>query len=140
MITGELEYIHGLASGGNYEYDYFLKKLFGKKTEEEKAANKKKRKAFWESIGKGYQELGGVEGIIGTAQGVKDLIKSGEEPDDYEVNMGHSKEEEETDEKEKGISKEVLIIGGIAVFAVGIWGYSQYRKNQALKKLSVISS
>ena len=113
--------------------------MFGKKTEEEKAANKKKRKAFWESIGKGYQELGGVEGIIGTVGGVKELIKPSEEPDDYEVNMGHSKEEEETDEKEKGISKEVLIIGGIAVFAVGIWGYSHYRKNQALKKLSVIS-
>jgi len=138
MISGELEYIQGQASGDDYEYDYFFKKLFGKKTAEEKEARKKKRKAFWASIGQGYQELGGAAGIIGTAQGVKDLVQPGEEDSDFEVGVGHSKEEEpETTEKDKGIPKEVLIIGGIAVFAVGIWGYSHYRKNQAIKKLSI---
>ncbi|HEY9084029.1 MAG TPA: hypothetical protein VIN73_11895 [Vicingaceae bacterium] len=135
MITGEIAYLYGWGSRGNDEYAYFLKKLFGKKTLEEKAANKNKRKAFWESIGKGYQELGGVEGIVGTAQGVKAFIKSGEQPDDFEVNIGHTKEKEEI--TEKGISKEVLIMGAVAVFAVGIWGISHYRKNQALKKLAM---
>lgn len=137
MITGELEYLHSLASGEDHQYDYFLKKLFGKKTEEEKQETEQKRNSFWDVIGKGYQELGGVEGIIGTAQGVKELVKPSEEPSDFEVNMGHGKEEEETKEKEKGISKEVLIIGGIAVFAVGIWGVSQYRKNQMLKQFAM---
>lgn len=140
MIAGELEYLQGQGEATDYEYDYFFKKLFGKKTDEEKEARKKKRKAFWENIGKGYQSVGGVEGIVGAAGTIKDFVKPGDEASDFEVGVGHSKEEEtETAEKDTGIPKEVFIIGGIAVFAVGVWGYSQYRKNQVLKKLSVNS-
>ncbi|MBQ21682.1 MAG: hypothetical protein CMD31_13085 [Flavobacteriales bacterium] len=132
MITGELEYIHGLTAE-DYPFDYFLGKWFGKKTEQEKKASKEKRSAFWENINKGYQQLGGAQGIIETTQGVKGVIKSFKAPSNVEVSMGHTKEEKAT--TEKGISKEVLIISAVAVFTVGVWGLSHYRKNKALKQL-----
>jgi len=142
MITGEIEYLNGKREEQDYEYDYFFKKLFGKKTAAEKEARKKKRRAFWASIGQGYQDIGGAAGIVGTVGTVKDFIKPSDEPSDFEVGMGHSKEEEEAKKaakEDKGIPTEVIIIGGIAVLAIGAWGYSRYRKNQAIKKLSVAS-
>ena len=134
MIAGELEYIHGQGTGED-QYDYFFKKLFGKKnkrpkkTEEEKAASKEKRSAFWGKVGSGYQKAGGAEGILGTVSNVMNFFKPGEQPEDYEVGMGHPEEEEQ----KKGIPKEVIIIGGIAVIAVAAWGFSQYKRNQAIK-------
>jgi len=135
MIAGELEYIHGQGTDED-QYDYFFKKLFGKKnnrpkkTEEEKAARKEKRSAFWGKVGGGYQEAGGAEGILGTVGNVMNFFKPSEQPEDYQVGMGHPGEEAE---QKKGIPKEVIIIGGIAVIAVAAWGFSQYKKNQAIK-------
>jgi len=135
MIAGELEYINGQEMDED-QYDYFFKKLFGKKnkrpkkTADEKAAQKEKRNAFWGKVGGGYQKAGGAEGILGTVGNVMNFFKPSDQPEDFEVGMGHTQGEPE---QKKGIPKEVMIIGGIAVIAVAAWGFSQYKKNQAIK-------
>ena len=137
MIAGEIEYIHGQGTDED-QYDYFFKKLFGKKnkpkkTDEEKAARKEKRSAFWGKVGGGYQKAGGAEGILGTVGNVLSFFKPSGQAEDFEVGMGHPDDGQGNAPEKKGIPKEVMIIGGIAVIAVAAWGFSQYKKNQAIK-------
>ena len=131
MIAGELEYLHGQT--GNEDYDYFFKKLFEKKgnrkTTEEKTARKEKRKAFWSKIGSGITGTGESEGLLGSVGNVMSLLKPKEQQGNFEVGIGHNVE----NTTNKGLPKEIVIIGGIVVLGVAAWGFSQYQKNQALK-------
>lgn len=135
MIAGELEYLHGHQEGRE-QYDYFFKKLFGnrnkrpKRTTEEKAVRKEKRKAFWGEIGNGYQKAGGAEGVLGTVGNVLNFFKPSDQQKNFEVDMGRTENEPE---QKNGIPKEVMIVGGIAVIAFAAWGLSQYKKNQLIK-------
>jgi len=134
MIAGEIEHITGQMSDDNY--DYFFKKWNEKrkakkaaKPPKDKEAAKTKRKEFWNKAGEKLQDAGGAEGIGSTIGNVINFFKPGEEPEDYEINVGG----DPNNQPQKGIPTEIMIIGGVVLAGALVWGYSVYKKNQAVK-------
>lgn len=120
MITGELEYLYGKGSN-EYEYDYFFKKLFKKKTKAEKQQAKEKRRQFFSKGGKAEEIVEGVNSII-------DFVspKDGdEESSDFEIGLGEEAPINKT--KKKGIPKAAYMGVTIAVVIGGLWAYSHFK-------------
>lgn len=136
MIAGETEYI---IHGGEDNYDYFLKNLFKKdpnkqpkpkRTAEEKAARKEQRQQWWGKQKEGFQKAGGVEGITSTIGNIVGFFKD-DMPSDYDISMGGGQPAPQSEKK--GISKEVMIIGGIAVLVIAAYGFSVMQKNKKVQ-------
>lgn len=136
MIAGETEYI---IHGGEDNYDYFLKNLFKKvpnkqakpkRTAEEKAARKEQRQQWWGKQKEGFQKAGGVEGITSTIGNIVGFFKD-DTPSDYDISMGGGQPAPQPEKK--GISKEVMIIGGIAVLVIAAYGFSVMQKNKKVQ-------
>ena len=136
MIAGETEYI---IHGGEDNYDYFLKNLFKKdpnkqakpkRTAEEKAARKEQRQQWWGKQKENFQNAGGVEGITSTLGNIVGFFKD-DTPSDYDISMGG--EQPAPQPEKKGISKEVMIIGGIAVLVIAAYGFSVMQKNKKVQ-------
>ena len=136
MIAGETEYI---IHGGEDNYDYFLKNLFKKdpnkqakpkRTAEEKAARKEKRQQWWGKQKENFQNAGGVEGITSTLGNIVGFFKD-DTPSDYDISMGGGQPAPQPEKK--GISKEVMIIGGIAVLVIAAYGFSVMQKNKKVQ-------
>lgn len=136
MIAGETEYI---IHGGEDNYDYFLKNLFKKdpnkqakpkRTAEEKAARKEQRQQWWGKQKENFQNAGGVEGITSTLGNIVGFFKD-DTPSDYDISMGGGQTVSQPEKK--GISKEVMIIGGIAVLVIAAYGFSVMRKNKKVQ-------
>ncbi len=87
-----------------------------KKTEEETAAAKEKRRAFFGKLGQGFQDAGGAEGILGTVTNVVSLFKGSDDQmsSDFELSMGQKAESDK-----KSLTTGILIIGGISVLIIG---------------------
>ena len=120
-------------------YDNFL--FFGKKkgkkekrprrekkqlTPEEQAAKQERRQKFWSNLGESFKEGGTVSNIFG-------MFNRGgggaPAPEDYEVGVGEQGGGAAPEEK-KGIPTGVIIVGGVAVLAVGYFLYTQSQKNK----------
>lgn len=136
MIAGETEYI---IHGGEDNYDYFLKNLFKKdpnkqtkpkRTAEEKAARKEQRQQWWGKQKEGFQKAGGVEGITSTFGNIVGFFKD-DTPTDYDISMGGGQPAPQPEKK--GIPKEVIIIGGIAVLVIAAYGFSVMQKNKKVQ-------
>ncbi len=135
MIAGETEYI---IHGGEDNYDYFLKNLFKKdpnkqkpkRTAEEKAARKEQRQQWWGKQKENFQNAGGVEGITSTLGNIVGFFKD-DTPSDYDISMGGGQPAPQPEKK--GISKEVMIIGGIAVLVIAAYGFSVMQKNKKVQ-------
>lgn len=136
MIAGETEYI---IHGGEDNYDYFLKNLFKKdpnkqakpkRTAEEKAARKEQRQQWWGKQKEGFQKAGGMEGITSTIGNIVGFFKD-DTPTDYDISMGGGQPPPQPEKK--GISKEVMIIGGIAVLVIAAYGFSVMQKNKKVQ-------
>ncbi|MDC1188634.1 hypothetical protein N8089_02460 [Flavobacteriales bacterium] len=140
MIAGETEYI---IHGGEDNYDYFLKNLFKKnpnkqakpkRTAEEKAARKEQRQQWWGKQKEGIQNAGGVDGITSTIGNIVGFFKKDNTPSDYDISMGGGQPAPQPEKK--GVSKEVMIIGGIAVLVIAAYGFSVMQKNKKVQILS----
>jgi hypothetical protein len=136
MIAGETEYI---IHGGEDNYDYFLKNLFKKdpnkhakpkRTAEEKAARKEQRQQWWGKQKENFQNAGGVEGITSTIGNIVGFFKD-DTPSDYDISMGGGQPAPQPEKK--GISKEVMIVGGIAVLVIAAYGFSVMQKNKKVQ-------
>ena len=109
------------------EYDPFFWK---KKSPEQKAARKKKRKAFWGKVGQGFQQMGGAAGVLQTASNVVSLVKGPQTaaaPSDYQISVGATGQPTTPPEK-KGIPMVVWAVGGLLVLAAAGFLYKKYQK------------
>ena len=137
MIAGETEYI---IHGGEDNYDYFLKNLFKKdpnkqpkpkRTAEEKAARKEQRQQWWSKQNENFQKAGGLQGLGSTIGNITGFFKKDNTPSDYDISMGGGQPTSQPEKK--GISKEVMIIGGIAVLVIAAYGFSVMQKNKKVQ-------
>ena len=137
MIAGETEYI---IHGGEDNYDYFLKNLFKKdpnkqikpkRTAEEKAARKEQRQHWWGKQKEGFQKAGGFQGLGSTIGNVAGFFKKDDTPSDYDISVGGGQPAPQSEKK--GISKEAMIIGGIAVLVIAAYGFSVMQKNKKVQ-------
>ena len=101
-----------------------------KRTAEEKAARKEQRQQWWGKQKEGFQNAGGVEGITSTIGNIVGFFKD-DTPTDYDVSMGGGQPAPQPEKK--GISKEVMIIGGIAVLVIAAYGFSVMQKNKKVQ-------
>ena len=124
MIAGETEYV---IQGKNGQYDTFLKGVFKKNPAKRnrpksKLAKKEKRQAWWGKQKQGFQDAGGIEGVASTVGNVLGWFKQGDVPENYDVNVGAT-EEEETSEFPTtllyvGGALTALVIGGLVLSAM----------------------
>ena len=124
MITGELEYLHG-QSEDEYEYDYFFKKLFKKRTAKQKQLAREKRRKFFSQGGKAEEILGGVNSVVR-------FLEAPKSEEGFEMGLGDEPKEEDT--KKKAIPTSIYLVGGAVVVIGGLWAFSHFNKVKKLKK------
>ena len=125
MITGETKAILTRANAG--AYDHFL--FFGKKKKktlspEQKQAKKEKRQKFWRDVASEFKEGS-------TSKTIAQLLAGGSEApaSDYQINYGKT-DQTPPEPPKKGIPTVVIVIGGVALFAAALYGYSKYRSRK----------
>lgn len=105
-------------------YDYFFWKKKKKrksapprKTPAQKAARKEKRQTFWRGLDQRVQRAGGVDGLVGTAANVVNLIKGrrmNPPPADYQVSLGQPAATTDANPPQRSMTG-VYLIGGVLV-------------------------
>jgi hypothetical protein len=108
----------------NYDSFLFFKK---KNSSKDKGERKEKRKAFWQNLGKNFEEGGGAEGFGRTVDNVLSLFRKNEPQNNYDYSYEIAPEET----PKVNNSSSTLIVGSILVVSFAALTYLALKKKNA---------
>lgn len=110
-------------------FDDFLFKKRKKKTAKQKAERKAKRQKFWKGFKDVLKELGrSTETGLPTDQPIQVSNPFPQTPVFTAIPPGHEDNGNDTDDDKQGIPVVVWIVGGVVLFAGGVWAYQRFSK------------
>ena len=125
MIAGETKKILAGASQGAYDNFLFGKKKKKQLSPQEKQAKKEKRRRFWRDVAGEFKEGS-------TSKNIAELFAGGAAapPHDYQVDVGTDEKKPPPEPSKKGVPTIVIVIGGVVILSVAVYGISTYRSRQ----------